>query len=517
MSAIACGAEGSGSAITGTALEALECQVAVLAEDGEVVLANKAWRKLAGAGAKSAANVAPGANFLQSMCSSEIGRSDQIVSGIRAVLARRIDQFLFDYRCDTNEQWFRMSVNRCDVAGAPYAVITHRGIRSALEGSQDVQRLSGNLTRLVNSVPSLIWSVTDDGRLDYCNGTWTKMIGAAAGCRVTDAMASRLSADDCERRTAECRSASQRGEPYVIEYRMRGVAETDAHWYTEQGTPLRDRLTGKLTGWAVIATPSDNHRQVEDDLRATLRAREELFVTLLHELRNPLAPIANALELLGCRPQDVTNVGIARGIIQRQFGQLRRLIEDLVDLSQLATGRFALKPRVVDLRDVLKVALETAQPLLELRRHELAVSVPDQPLRLWADPERLVQVLSNLLVNAAKYTPVGGHITVSVEQQGDHVRIRVRDNGVGIPQEKLSEIFRLFSRGAVPMSLPDTGGLGVGLAVARQLIDLHGGSLTAYSAGEGKGSEFSVSLPSCCESTSSRHSSERSGESERGR
>ena len=142
---------------------------------------------------------------------------------------------------------------------------------------------------------------------------------------------------------------------------------------------------------------------------------------------------------------------------------------------QLVGGVVFSKRKVVDavLRlpfaaATAKVALETAQPLLELRRHELTVNVPDEPLRLWADPERLVQVLSNLLVNAAKYTPVGGLITVSVERQADQVRIRVRDNGIGIPAEKLSEIFRLFSRGAAPMSLPDTGGLGVGLAVARQ-------------------------------------------------
>jgi signal transduction histidine kinase len=227
-----------------------------------------------------------------------------------------------------------------------------------------------------------------------------------------------------------------------------------------------------------------------------LHRRDEFFATLLHELRNPLAPIANALDLLAGNVEDALSVNVARGIIQRQLHQLTRLVDDLLDVTRISHGNIELQRRTVDLAEVVAVAVESARPLIQLRQHSLTTAVCERPITLQADPVRLGQVLTNLLINAAKYTPSGGHISITMALDGAEATIRVRDNGIGIASEKLSEVFELFAQ-AAPRSSGSGGGLGVGLALAKQLVELHGGSISAYSEGSGRGSEFTIRLPVC--------------------
>jgi len=491
-----------GEAITGSALEALDCQVAVLAESGEVVLANRAWRKLTNGRGWSPRSEAGNADFLRDIASpaNPSDSSDRIVDGIRAVLSRRIDQFLFDYDCGETRR-FHMSVNACEIDGTPYAIISRRSSDSRTDSRVDARaaeatgatRLREPLALLADQIPSLVWSMSATGDLQYGNGRCNRTLMVPPGTRVEEVLTELIHPADRDQRWRAWHGALQDVRPYRVDYRLQSFDGAQPEWHSECGAPVHDE-SGAHIGWAVVATPLAGPRGVENDLRQALRTRDEFVLTLLHELKGPLAPIGNALELLTRSQGQLETVQIARAIIERQFGQLRRLVDDLLDTSQLSSGFLSLKPRLIDLQDSLRTALEAAEPLIKLRRHQLAVDAPAGAVMLQADPERLVQVLTNLLVNAAKYTPAGGHISVTVESDALECRIRVRDDGVGIAKEKLTEIFLLFSRGD-SASVPDSGGLGIGLAVARQLVELHGGRITVHSAGERRGSEFTVHLP----------------------
>jgi PAS domain S-box-containing protein len=237
-------------------------------------------------------------------------------------------------------------------------------------------------------------------------------------------------------------------------------------------------------------------RQQIDGLResaeAASRAKDEFLAMLGHELRNPLSPIVTALELMKMQGPDGAEQ--ARTIIERQVRHLIRLVDDLLDVSRIARGEVELKTETVEIAEVVAKAIETASPLVEQRAHQLVVHVPLRGLRINADPMRLGQVISNLLTNAAKYTPPRGRITVDAEQVGDEVVLRVRDTGIGIAPEALPRIFDLFVQDRQTLDRSE-GGLGIGLAIVRNLVERHGGSVSAHSAGPGSGSELIVRLP----------------------
>ena len=234
--------------------------------------------------------------------------------------------------------------------------------------------------------------------------------------------------------------------------------------------------------------------KAENALREADRRKDEFLATLAHELRNPLAPISSALEMLriGDCPKDV--VEDARNIMERQVRQMTRLVEDLLDVSRITRDKIDLRKEYVELATIVKTAVETSRPLIDSSRHELTIKLPAKPIFLDADPARLAQVFSNLLNNSAKYTTSGGRIQLEAQQQGREIVVTVRDNGVGIPCDALAYVFDMFRQ--VDRSLERSqGGLGIGLTLVRRLVQLHGGTITALSEGPGKGSEFVVCLP----------------------
>ena len=224
------------------------------------------------------------------------------------------------------------------------------------------------------------------------------------------------------------------------------------------------------------------------------RRKNEFLAMLGHELRNPLAPLRNALALLGPDDPDAETVRWARDIMGRQVGQIVRLVEDLLDLSRIMQGKLELRTERIDLRAVVTAAVETARPVIDSKGHELAVSLPAEPLDLDADPIRLGQALVNLLNNAAKYSDPGGQITLAARREGAEVVLSVRDSGVGIAAEMLPRIFDLFMQEGRSVDR-SRGGLGVGLALVKSLVEMHGGSVQARSDGPGRGSEFVIRLP----------------------
>ncbi len=230
------------------------------------------------------------------------------------------------------------------------------------------------------------------------------------------------------------------------------------------------------------------------DLEEAQRQTNEFLATLAHELRNPLAPIRSAVSLMQMGGLSDSMREWYGTVIDRQVTHLTRLVEDLLDVSRITSGKIVLQKEPLDLAPVVESAVDSCRPLIEARKHALEIQLPAEPLRIEGDPTRLSQILVNLLNNAAKYTPEGGTILLSADREGRQVAIRVRDTGLGIPAELLPRIFDLFTQGDRSPERVE-GGLGIGLALVRRLVEMHGGSVEAYSAGLGCGSELAVRLP----------------------
>lgn len=232
----------------------------------------------------------------------------------------------------------------------------------------------------------------------------------------------------------------------------------------------------------------------QQDLQEASQRKEQFLATLAHELRNPLAPVRNAVQILCMKAPAFPELQWATEIIERQVQQMTRLIDDLLNVSRISRNKLELRKERVDLLRVVQHAVETSQPFIEEGGHELKVLHPSTPIFLNADPTRLEQVLLNLLNNAAKYTEQGGCILLTTERQGSDVVVSVKDTGIGIPPEKLSTIFEMFSQVEGAMSR-SKGGLGIGLYLVKRLVEMHDGTVAAHSEGPGKGCEFSVHLP----------------------
>ncbi len=235
-------------------------------------------------------------------------------------------------------------------------------------------------------------------------------------------------------------------------------------------------------------------RQRAADLAEADRNKDDFLAMLAHELRNPLAPVRNALQILKASELLEPRLRWSRDVMDRQVRHMARLVDDLLDVARIRGGLIALRKESVDLASVLDRAVETARPVLDAKRHELIVRPPLPPAWLEADPTRLAQVFSNLLQNAAKYTDEGGRIELTAERDGDAVVVRVKDNGRGIRPALLSKVFELFTQGDRSLARTE-GGLGIGLTLVRSLVQSHSGTVEAFSAGERRGSEFVVRLP----------------------
>ncbi len=238
----------------------------------------------------------------------------------------------------------------------------------------------------------------------------------------------------------------------------------------------------------------DQSRRHTEVLRESDRRKNEFLAILAHELRNPLAPLRNSLEVMRLDGTDPATVEQVCGIMDRQVTQMARLVDDLLDMSRIALGKLTLRRELLDLRTALTQALQTNAPLAEARRHEMLVGLPSEPLWVTGDQARLVQAFVNLLNNAAKYTPPGGRLSLEAKRDGSEAVVRVADNGIGIPGEMLARIFDLFAQ-VDAGSDRSQGGLGIGLSLVRRLVEMHGGAIAVHSAGRNKGSEFTVMLP----------------------
>jgi PAS domain S-box-containing protein len=280
--------------------------------------------------------------------------------------------------------------------------------------------------------------------------------------------------------------------PYQVECRLR-LKSGEWRWFLVTGMAKKD-ATGHAFRMAGSVIDVTERKRAEQVLHEANRAKDEFIATLAHELRNPLAPIRTGLEILKKDKDNGPASGRARDTMERQLAHMIRLIDDLLDISRINSGKIRLETSRIKLAGAVESALEISRPAIEGRGHDLRVELPDQPIELMADGTRIAQTLGNLLNNAAKYTPPGGHIRLKAWQDGATAVIEIRDDGVGIPRDMLDNVFSLFTQVGRTLDRAQ-GGLGIGLYLVRSLVELHGGNVAAASDGPGLGSTFTVRVP----------------------
>jgi PAS domain S-box-containing protein len=288
----------------------------------------------------------------------------------------------------------------------------------------------------------------------------------------------------------EIATAKRTGKVEREGWRLRKNGER--FWARTVMTPLYDSQ-GNLRGYAKVTQDLTDRRHIQE-LETAARQVNEFIAVLAHELRNPLAPIRSAIQLMRTLPADNPAQQGLRDTIDRQSAQLTRIVEDMVDISRVTRGALAIDSAPIDIGQVVRRAVESSAPAIQTGRHALDVDLPKEPIVVKGDVLRLVQVLTNVLNNAARYTPEGGRIVVSARPEDGSAVVRVRDTGIGIPADMMGSIFNMFVQGRSPLQRV-SGGLGIGLALARKIAELHGGTLEASSAGANEGSEFVLRLP----------------------
>lgn len=377
--------------------------------------------------------------------------------------------------------------------------------RAELETRYAVLRESEQQLRHVADVmPTLISYVGRDRRYRFVN----RLYGAWFRCSSDEVIGKTIDevlGPETMKFAGEYIDRALRGEEVHFQPEVQypaGPRWVDAHYVPDFDAQ------GQVAGFCVLVLDVTRRRQAEETVRqsearlkeanralqAADRRKDEFLATLAHELRNPLAAIRNAAAILTAMESSDPEARWVPEVIDRQLAQMSRLLEDLLDVSRIAHDKLALRRQRVELSEVVQNAIETCGPQLDAGKHALAVALPAGPIFLDADPVRLEQVFSNLISNAAKYTPPGGHIRVSGERRGDEVVVAVKDDGVGISPEMLPRLFEIFSQGERALERSQ-GGLGVGLSLVRGLLGLHGGRVEAKSDGIRKGSEFTVHLP----------------------
>ena len=328
-----------------------------------------------------------------------------------------------------------------------------------------------------------------------------KQMEALTGCTRDELIGAPFKDHFTDPERAEAGIKAVLGEGKVTDYELTARARDGKETVVSyNATTFHDRAR-KLQGVFAAARDVTERSRLETQMREQAaelgdldRRKDEFLAMLSHELRSPLAPIANAVQLLRLQQGNENFIQQqARGIIERQMGQLRHLVDDLLEVSRITTGKVELRREPVTVCDIVEGVVETVRPLIEQRRHELTVSLPPEPLWLHADAARLEQVMVNLLTNAAKYTEEGGHVWLTVQQEGTECVLRVRDTGVGITTALLPHIFDLFTQAERSLDRSQ-GGLGIGLALVQRLTNLHGGTVEAHSV-LGQGSEFVIRLP----------------------
>lgn len=345
---------------------------------------------------------------------------------------------------------------------------------------------------LADNIPQLAWMADKSGNIFWYNNRWYDYTGEKVD-QLDGFISARIHHPDhfleVTRKFADCVG---RGEIWEDTFPLKKSCG-NYHWFLSRAVPIYDS-NGEVSRWLGTSTDVTEQREAADSLRQMDKRKDEFLAMLAHELRNPLAPITTAANLLLATRPDSARLKQISSVIARQAVHMTTLINDLLDVSRVTRGLIALETADVDMNVVIADAVEQAKPLIDARAHTLTVNITSESCVVKGDQKRLVQAVTNILNNAAKYTPVGGAIAVDTLIEGSSINISIADNGVGMSKEVLTHAFDLFTQA---QRTPDRaqGGLGIGLALVKSIIQLHGGYVRAVSEGAGKGCTFTVSLP----------------------
>jgi PAS domain S-box-containing protein len=356
----------------------------------------------------------------------------------------------------------------------------------ALESSEKLYRAIGE------SINYGVWVCEADGRNIYTSDSLLRLVGISREQSADFGWSEVLHPDDVEETLSAWKECARTGNMWYREHRMLGV-DGKYHSILAQGVPIRDE-EGRVQKWAGINLDISRLKNTELALLEADRRKDEFLATLAHELRNPLAPIRNAVRILDSDAADERQRKWGREVIARQVHRMSLLLDDLLDVSRITRGQLELKKDYVDLKSLVSVAVETSRPLMDAKRHQLIVNLPVEAIKLEADPLRLSQVIGNLLTNAAKYTDPEGKINLDARIANAELVISIRDNGIGLTPEVMPGLFTMFSQVNSAVDRAE-GGLGIGLALVKGLVALHGGRVEVRSEGLGRGSEFIIHLP----------------------
>jgi len=376
---------------------------------------------------------------------------------------------------------------RQGAVGALVDVTAERRTLAALAESE------ARFRQLADAMPQLVWTAGPDGQVDWYNSRYREFAGITRDpAGQAWSWAPVLHPDDLAATQAAWGHALRSGATYEIAHRVRR-ADGTFRWYLSRGVPVHG-AGGAVVRWYGTATDIDDQKRAADELRLSDQRKSDFLAILSHELRNPLAPIRNAIYLLDRAQPGSPQAIRAKEVIRRQSDHLAKLVDDLLDLSRIDHGKITLDRTLVDAREVVRRAVEDARPSFEARDIALGIETPADPTLVDADPVRLAQIAGNLLGNAVKFTAPGGAVEVALRTRDAVLELSVRDDGVGIEPAQLERVFEPFAQ-AERARTTGQGGLGIGLALVRSLAALHGGAAVARSEGLGRGTEVLVTLP----------------------
>ncbi|MGR8933967.1 MAG: hybrid sensor histidine kinase/response regulator [Gammaproteobacteria bacterium] len=354
------------------------------------------------------------------------------------------------------------------------------------------QESQAKLKILAETVPDILYVCDAQGRREYINPQFYQFTGLPPGYGEAYGWEAAIHPDDIEPLRSSRLSAMQRSTAWEGRFRMRSAAG-DFHWFIGRMRPLQATY-GKIEKWLGSDTDIDQLVRNEQALQAADRRKDEFLAMLSHELRNPLASIRNAVQLLRLQQPDVARIAWVRDILERNVTHMLRLVDDLLDTARITSGTIKLHKQCLELAVIVERAIETVQPLIASSDHTLHVKYCTQPLFVDGDFVRLTQVFTNILNNAAKYTAAGGRIDLEIGSDAAYAYVRIKDNGMGIPEDLLPRVFDLFRQDERGLDR-SLGGLGIGLTLVKNIVELHGGEVTVRSAGKNQGADFLVRLP----------------------
>jgi PAS domain S-box-containing protein len=427
-----------------------------------------------------------------------ITEEDDIVASLKA--GKRIEHFETE-RVRSDGRRVQVSLTISPIRDASGAVIGASKIARDVTERKRIEADREKFVTLIENSTDFIGMCDLDGVPFFVNRAGLKMVGLddIEQARRTP-VASFFFPEDQRRMMDEFFPSVLREGHGEVDVRFRHFKTGEPRWMAYKVLTLPG-ADGRPVAFGTVSQDVTERRRLEDNLRRVAeelsradRRKNEFLAMLAHELRNPLAPISNAVRALTLGRRDETAVDSASEMLERQVGQIIRLVDDLLDVSRISRGKIALRSERVELAPIIQQAVEATRALYRSMNQELTVRLPSEPVYLHADPTRMAQVVGNLLNNACKFTDAGGRISLVVEREGAKVAIRVTDNGIGIAPEHLAGIFEMFTQ--IESSLDRSrSGLGIGLTLVKTLVEMHGGTVEAHSEGVGRGSEFVVHLP----------------------